>query len=286
MLSPSSASAIRLLARTSVRTTLRAPVSRGFANFSTLRNARPRFIGTGGLAFGAVLLASFTLATTHIYADTQAEPSDVVTDPNTSITFPKTMHVPSRVPIPDLSLIGVGVRKVSFLGIKVYSVAFYADLNNPALQVSQSATPEEKIDHIIQNTTCALRIIPTRNTSYSHLRDGFMRALQGRLVLAKKSEALTPQEELEIQSPLRKFKSMFPNSKPLEKHQSLDLLFLAAMGGEPRNLIVRDLGSVQNDWLALELLRAYFHEKGISQAMKGDVWKNIEGFGTNNRRIA
>jgi hypothetical protein len=98
-------------------------------------------------------LASFTLATAHIYADAQAEPSDVVStyytvdvvcfadgvyaiaDPNTSITFPKTMHIPSRVPIPDLSLIGVGVRRVSFLGIKVYSVAFYADLNNPALQV-------------------------------------------------------------------------------------------------------------------------------------------------------
>lgn len=94
-----------------------------------------------------------------------------------------------------------------------------------------------------------------------------MRALQGRLALAKKSEALTPQEELEVQSPLRKFKSMFPNSKPLDKHQPLDLIFLAPVDGEPRNMIVRDLGSVQSDWLARELLRAYFHEKGISPAV-------------------
>ena len=93
-----------------------------------------------------------------------------------------------------------------------------------------------------------------------------MRALQARLVLAKKSEALTPQDELEIQSPLRKFKSMFPN-KPLEKHQPLDLLFLAPVVGEPRHVIVRDLGSVQSDWLARELLRAYFHENGISPAV-------------------
>jgi len=98
-----------------------------------------------------------------------------------------------------------------------------------------------------------------------------MRALQARLVLAKKSEALTPQEELEIQPPLRKFKSMFPNSKPLERHQPLDLLFLAPVVGEPRNVIVRDLGSVQNDWLARELLRAYFHEKGISPAVSLSV---------------
>jgi len=138
-------------------------------------------------------------------------------------------------------------------------------------QIPQSATPEEKIDCIIQNTTCALRVIPTRNTSYSHLRDGFMRALQARLVLAKKSETLTPQDELEIQSPLRKFKSMFPNSKPLEKHQPLDLLFLAPVVCEPRNVIVRDLGSVQSDWLARELLRAYFHEKGISPAVSLNV---------------
>ena len=95
-----------------------------------------------------------------------------------------------------------------------------------------------------------------------------MRALQARLALAKKSEVLTPQDELELQSPLRKFKSMFPNSKPLEKHQPLDLLFMAPAAGEPRNVIVRDLGSVQNDWLARELLCAYFYEKGISPLVR------------------
>lgn len=94
-----------------------------------------------------------------------------------------------------------------------------------------------------------------------------MRALQARLVLAKKLELLTPQDELELQSPLRKFKSMFPNSKPLEKRQPLDLLFMAPAISEPRNVIVRDLGSVQSDWLARELLRAYFYEQGISPSV-------------------
>lgn len=152
MLSASSASAIRLLARTSVRIPLRTPISRGLANLSAVRNARPRFIGTGRLVLGTVLLTSFALATTRIYNDAQTEASDAVgardivdatdalclllaVDSSTSITFPKTMHIPSRVPIPDLSLIGVGVRTVSFLGLKVYSVAFYADLDNSALQV-------------------------------------------------------------------------------------------------------------------------------------------------------
>ena len=153
MFTASSASAIRLLARTSARSTLRAPVSGGLVSLSAARNARSRFTGTGGLVFGTALLASFALATTHIYTDAPAEPSDLVgtcgiinpagsvnagfvlVDPSTSITFPKTLRISSKVPIPDLSLIGVGVRTVSFLRVRVYSVAFYADLDNPALQV-------------------------------------------------------------------------------------------------------------------------------------------------------
>ena len=156
-LSPS-ALPFRLLTRVSARAGLRAPVSRGLANFSVVRNARSRFTGTGSrLALGTFLLASFVFATTRIHADAQVEsvvgtcgsihpfsftqPGYVAVDPSTSIPFPNTMHIPSRVPIPDLSLIGVGVRTVSFLRIKVYSVAFYADLNNPALQVRNSLSP-------------------------------------------------------------------------------------------------------------------------------------------------
>ncbi len=35
-----------------------------------------------------------------------------------------------------MTLVGLGVRTVSFIGIKVYSVGFYADLNNPDLKVT------------------------------------------------------------------------------------------------------------------------------------------------------
>lgn len=57
-------------------------------------------------------------------------------DPATSIAFPNTLVIPSKAPLPKFSLVGVGVRTVSFLGIKVYSVGFYADLDNPRLNVS------------------------------------------------------------------------------------------------------------------------------------------------------
>jgi hypothetical protein len=56
-------------------------------------------------------------------------------DPSTSIAFPKTIQVPAKVPIPPLTLLGVGVRSVTFIGIKVYSAGLYVDLNNPNLHV-------------------------------------------------------------------------------------------------------------------------------------------------------
>lgn len=56
-------------------------------------------------------------------------------DPETGIEFPETLVIPSRVRLPPFTLVGVGVRRVSFIGIKVYSVGFYADLSNPSLKV-------------------------------------------------------------------------------------------------------------------------------------------------------
>ena len=69
---------IRLLTRTSARKTVRFPVSRGLVNLSVARNARPRFTGTTRFVFGTVLLASFALTTTRVYADAQAESSNFV----------------------------------------------------------------------------------------------------------------------------------------------------------------------------------------------------------------
>lgn len=81
--------------------------------------------------------------------------------------------------------------------------------------------------------------------------------------LCRKRELLSHDEEFNVQSPLRKFKSMFP-STPLTKHTPLDILVTAPEPGQPRNLIVRDLGAVQNDWLASEFILAYFEGQGLS----------------------
>ena len=83
------------------------------------------------------------------------------------------------------------------------------------------------------------------------------------MVLCRQRNTLPQDEELAVQSPLRKFKSMFPNS-PLAKRTPLDILLAPPESGQARNLIVRDLGAVQNDWIAREFFLAYFEGDGLS----------------------
>lgn len=118
------------------------------------------------------MLVSHSMVLEKFRADTYC-PS---VDPATSIAFPKTLRVPANIPIPPLTLVGLGVRTVSFINIKVYSVGLYADLDDPnlhvsfrrsspqetsdhlLLQVPRDLTPEDKIKHIINNTACVVRI--------------------------------------------------------------------------------------------------------------------------------
>ncbi|KAI0724278.1 chalcone-flavanone isomerase-domain-containing protein [Cerioporus squamosus] len=244
----------------------------------TLLTRRRSFASSAAFWGTAFALATgFTISTIHLDAEAPPLPAEEETrvDPATSIAFPTTLKIQSKTPLPTFTLMGVGVRTVSFLGIKVYSVGFYADLSNPDLAIPKGASPEEKIEYIVKNSACVLRIVPTRNTSYGHLRDGFMRALQARQVLSKQRGELTPEDELAIQSPLRKLKSMFPNT-PLTKHSPLDILATAPSPKQPRTLIVRDLGSVQSDWLAREFVLAYFEGKGLSPPLKQSVIEYVE----------
>ncbi|KAI0257091.1 chalcone isomerase [Lactifluus subvellereus] len=191
-------------------------------------------------------------------------------DPATSIEFPTTLRIPSKGALPEFTLIGVGVRVVSFLKIKVYSVAFYADLSNPNLKIPSSASPEEKVEYIVRNTACLLRIIPTRNTSYTHLRDAFVRTLQARQRLAHQAGKLSSDEQLTLQAPIAQLKTVFPNA-PFVKDTPLDIVLTPPDPKQPRALIIRDLGAIQNEWVARELIMSYFDVQGNSPAVCSHV---------------
>ncbi|TDL28790.1 hypothetical protein BD410DRAFT_834821 [Rickenella mellea] len=203
-------------------------------------------------------------------------------DPDTGIEFPTLLTVPSKVRLPTFTLIGVGVRKVSFLRVKVYSIGFYADLSSPAIsKMPSDLSPEDKIHYLVSNTACVLRIIPTRTTTHGHLRDGFLRALHARIRQSNQDGKLSETEQLQIGAALRKFGTLFPNT-PLQKHSPLEILLTAPEvdPNEQRALVVRDLGAVQNNWLAREFFLAYFEGQGISPPLKERVIQRLQTLGS------
>lgn len=99
--------------------------------------------------------------------------------------------------------------------------------------------------------------VPTRTTSFTHLRDAFVRALNIRLIQANHNGELTEEQVVQEGSPIRKLSGLFPNSS-LAKHTPFDIFLAAPQKGKPRTLIFRDLGSVESDWVATNLVLNYF----------------------------
>jgi|SRR6267142_2831405 len=112
----------------------------------------------------------------------------------------------------------------------------------------------------------ALGAVPTRNTSYGHLRDGFIRKLQTRQRVAHQAGELSSEEQLKLQGPMSQLKTTFPNT-PLMKGTPLDLILAPPDQKQARALIIRELGAVQNEWVAQELILSFFDGKGTSVAV-------------------
>ncbi|KAF8344322.1 chalcone-flavanone isomerase-domain-containing protein, partial [Cantharellus anzutake] len=178
-------------------------------------------------------------------------------EPETCVRFPSTIQPPS---CPPLTLVGLGVRVVSFLKLKVYAVGFYAE---PALlQTTEDAPFEEKIERIIQTSACAIRIVPVRSTSYTHLRDAFIRALRLRIALEES---------------LQRLKGIFPISS-FEKNSSLLVYSVPEVHGglKERTLIFDGLGEIQSAWMAANFFYTYFTGKGVSPAVSQMTPSHIE----------
>ncbi|KAF1816575.1 hypothetical protein P152DRAFT_389726 [Eremomyces bilateralis CBS 781.70] len=135
--------------------------------------------------------------------------------------FPKTIHLPHPTNNADTSeytLLGLGIRSVSFLSIQVYVVGLYVRTASlPALQstlvhrVNPTATaliPSEKADlrtalldpdasyqlwdavladPAATKVDTALRVVPTRSTDFNHLRDGWVTGIKARTAAAQKA---------------------------------------------------------------------------------------------------
>lgn len=171
--------------------------------------------------------------------------------------LPKQIYLPAgplggNQVLEEYTLIGHGIRTVSFLGMQVYVMAFYVATSSlPTLQqhllhtldIPSTATtatlPEREalkakllsdegsveffsglLDTRESNgVKTAIRIVPTRSTDYPHLRDGWVRSIQGKTTLHPELY----DDDAFIDS-IGRFKAMFGGRKAVPKGRALILL--------------------------------------------------------------
>lgn len=174
-------------------------------------------------------------------------------------TVPFTENFPEKIEVEGkrYRLVAWGVRTISFLRIQVYNVGLYIPENEyvvlPTYTLSNITSEPWSTFIRILSYPLILRIIPVRNTDYSHLRDGFIKSITARL---KKYPDNDERKEF-VEKSIVEFKGLFPKSK-LKKGDVLSImqdgpslrLFEGGNMGEK-------LGSVRNDDLARGLMDAY-----------------------------
>ncbi|KAK0554133.1 hypothetical protein OC846_002222 [Tilletia horrida] len=226
-------------------------------------------------------------------------------DPATGTELPEYLPLPlsaAGTRSQELSLIGLGVRTVSFLSVRVYVAGLYLDAsalkkvkgNLPTLAAAGSA---EEIIRLLADAGVpfVVRIVPVRSTDFNHLRDGFTRSVQARLKNARKAKAISPQADEEISASLQELKAIFPPSK-LPKGSALDVVIHPrGLGGRSRMALSLEqdgkvIGTLEPPpagteaanagWsVGKELLLAYVADKNeISTPLKQSV---IEGLRAN-----
>jgi len=174
-------------------------------------------------------------------------PDVVETGTSTVPTFPRVLGFADEGEEVEYQLVGLGIRTVSFLAIQVYVVGMYIATDDiAALQgslvrrIAPGAStlvagekeslkkllydPEESEKvwgDMFKNTgvRTLLRIVPTRNTDFHHLRDGWVRQITAR------AQTLTNKQEYSEESfgaAMGDFKKLFNRgSVPKQKEMLL-----------------------------------------------------------------
>ncbi|KAK9465403.1 chalcone isomerase, partial [Lipomyces arxii] len=107
---------------------------------------------------------------------------DTTWQPDTSVdAFPRSMKIDNE----NYTILGLGVRTVSFFKIHVYAVGIYiANSDIKGMMETMSSSDDLSRTDVIASlinkpTRFALRIVPVRKTDFNHLRDGFVRSIVG-----------------------------------------------------------------------------------------------------------
>lgn len=144
----------------------------------------------------------------------------------------------------EYTLVGLGVRTVSFLGIQVYMVGYYiatqdiatiqSRLTKEINPIATTLVPNEKDElrkilldpergeklwnEILQEVKprSLFRVVPTRDTDFHHLRDGFVRAITAR----SQGNSCDFSDEA-FGEAMKQFRSLFNRGKVPKKREML-----------------------------------------------------------------
>lgn len=244
---------------------------------------------------------------------------DVVPTGNSTVpTFPRTITVPTTAApsspaaaATDLSteytLVGLGTRTVTFIGIQVYVLGYYiATADIAALQsaltkkvnpLATSLVPSERdelrsalLDHVEGEKTwdgllaagiparSVFRLVPVRDTDFHHLRDGLVTAIKAR------APAMAGADDESFGEAMKQFRAAFnrgsvPKKKELllirDGEGRLSIEYNAGKSGKKRELI----GTVDDERVSRALWLNYLAgAKVASEPARASIVEGIMEF--------
>jgi hypothetical protein len=218
----------------------------------------------------------------------------------------------------EYTLIGLGIRSVSFLSIQVYVVGMYIRTNDiSSLQeklihtVNKQASTlipseKEKLREVLLDPSqsreiwndlltvpglkTAWRIAPTRNTDFGHLRDGWITGINNRTrearSIAKSTE--TEYDAEDFGKAVGDFKNIFTGGKApkgsvmilsRDTAGDLDVWFQAKPDASGPEKVVQKLGTVTDERISRLIWLGYLGgEKVSSEAARKGVVDGCVGF--------
>ena len=235
----------------------------------------------------------------------------VSTGTSTVPHFPRTVSLPTgnEGKEEEYTLLGLGIRTVSFLGVQVYVAGFYvatsslsglqADLVKAVNPIASALIPGEKEqlraglldgeksydiwDQLLKekgsDVKSVWRIVPVRNTDFAHLRDGWVRGITTKTQAASASKDKEQFSDDSFGAAMSEFKAIFggkgraPKGSVLlitrDGNGTLGVLFQEKEGKGE----ALDFGHVADERIARLIWLGYLGGKNVSSeaARKGVV---------------
>ena len=207
----------------------------------------------------ALMAAAFAARPQLIYAQQQLKISletESTIDPATRTSFPNMLSIRST----QHRLLGVGVRRVTFLRFHTYAAGIYTKLNDQKTFPSPAALVET-------SSSLVLRLVPVRNTNGSHLQAAMSRMLQSK-------QPTLMQEDPSYKEACDQFAATFPKTSV---SKGTEMLFVKQGGVLWTYCDGRETGCIDHPVLADTFFSAFVaDEPALIPELKQQLEVNLE----------